>query len=163
MFGPRCTVTPSMSSAATGISIKLSLILNTIGISTLGALPSVVGSVNTPAIADAAAVSGDTKYTCASAVPLRAKKLRLNVRKLTPADCGEKPIPIQGPHAHSKIRAPALIRSARAPHSASIVYTCFEPGEMDKLTSGCTVLPLSIAATVNISASDELVHEPIHT
>ena len=43
-----------------------------------------------------------------------------NGGKMT-ADFGEKPIPIQGPHAHSRILAPAAIRSARAPHSASIV------------------------------------------
>ena len=36
-------------------------------------------------------------------------------------------------------------------------------GEIDKLTSGCTVLPFNIAATVNISDKDEFVQEPIHT
>ena len=66
--------------------ILFSLILKLVGITTSGAFPSVVGSVNTPVIAEAAAVSGETRYTCASAVPLLARKLRLNVRKLTPAD-----------------------------------------------------------------------------
>ena len=87
----------------------------------------------------------------------------MKVLRLTPADFGEKPIPIHGPHAHSRILAPAEMRSASAPHSASMVYTCFEPGEIESDTSGCTVLPLRIAATVKRSLSDELVQEPMHT
>ena len=47
-----------------------------------------VGSVNTPLTALAAAVSGDTRYTLALSVPLRAKKLRLNVRSDTASVLG---------------------------------------------------------------------------
>ena len=121
MFGPCSTTTESASSSAAGISIILSEILNISGISTLMSPERVVGSTSTPAIADAAASSGETRYTSASLVPLRAKKLRLNVRSEIPAERGEKPIPIQGPHAHSSTLAPDAIISASAPHSASIV------------------------------------------
>ena len=56
-------------------------------------------------------------------------------------------MPMQGPHALSKIRAPAAIKSAKAPFCASMLNTCLEPGAMERLTSGCTVLPFKIAAT----------------
>ena len=70
---------------------------------------------------------------------------------------------MQGPQAHSSILAPAATISESAPHSESIVRTSFEPGETESSTSGCTVLPLSIAATVSISSMEEFVQEPIHT
>lgn len=96
-------------------------------------------------------------------MPLRPKKLRLKVRKDTPAELGEKPMPIHGPQAHSSTRAPEAKISLNAPHSANIVITCFEPQEIDKLTEGEIVLPFKIAATLSISCKEELVQEPIHT
>ena len=89
-----------------------------------------------PVRAAATAVSGDTRYTLASAVPLRPSKLRLKVRRLTPPELGEKPIPIQGPQAHSSSRAPETRISDSAPQSASMVRTCREPGDTDILTEG---------------------------
>ena len=50
-----------------------------------------------------------------------------------------------------------------APHSASMVSTCLEPGEMDRLTEGWMVQPFSSAATFSISCREELVQEPMHT
>ena len=48
-------------------------------------------------------------------------------------------------------RAPAAIMSARAPFSASMVKTCLDPGEMVRLTLGCTVFPLRMRATLSMS------------
>ena len=70
---------------------------------------------------------------------------------------------MQGPHAHSSSRAPLKIMSLSAPHSESMDSTCREPGEMDRLTEGDTVFPLSSAATLSISISEEFVQEPMHT
>ena len=53
--------------------------------------------------------------------------------------------------------------SVSAPQSASMVSTCFDPGEIDRLTPGAMVLPLSRAATLSISNRDEFVHEPMQT
>ena len=96
-------------------------------------------------------------------MPLRPSKLRLKVRSETPLLLGENPIPMQGPQADSRIRAPAPIRSASAPFSASMVSTCLEPGLIESSTSGATVLPRSIAATVIRSAREELVQLPMQT
>ena len=60
---------------------------------------------------------------------------------------GDCPMPMHGPQADSRMRAPAAIMSAKAPLRASIVSTCFDPGPMTRLTSGCTVLPFKIRAT----------------
>ena len=72
-------------------------------------------------------------------------------------------MPMHGPHAHSSRRAPLARMSVSAPQSESMVSTCFDPGEMDRLTPGAMVLPLSRAATLSISSSDEFVHEPMQT
>ena len=87
----------------------------------------------------------------------------MNVRRLTPPEFGEKPMPMHGPQAHSSRRAPLARMSVSAPQSASMVSTCFDPGEMDRLTPGATVLPRSSAATLSISSRDEFVHEPMQT
>ena len=85
------------------------------------------------------------------------------MRRLTPPEFGENPMPMQGPHAHSSTRAPDARMSDSAPRSASMVSTCREPGETDTLTFGETVRPFSSAATFNRSDSDELVQEPMQT
>ena len=145
MFGPRKISRSFASSGEAGGSIILSLMTNSSGNSKRGISPKTsAGSVNTPVKADTAAVSGLTKYTPASAVPERPRKLRLKVRSEIPFEFGDCPIPMQGPQAHSKMRAPALIKSASAPFCASILNTCLEPGAIERLTSGCTVLPFKI-------------------
>ena len=63
----------------------LSLIRNCSGSSILTGSPRLWGLVKYPLIADAAAVSGLTRYTCPSAVPLRPSKFRLKVRRDTPS------------------------------------------------------------------------------
>ena len=163
MLGPRTTSTVSIRGSSMGGRMRLSFMRKLSGRSILTYSPRVRGSVNTPAMAEAAAVSGLTRYTCASAVPVRPSKLRLKVRRDTPAELGDWPMPMQGPQAHSKILAPADIMSARAPFAASIWYTCLEPQPMVRLTSGWTVLPLSTAATRIMSRYDELVQEPMQT
>ena len=163
MFGPRRISTFSASSSLAGAITALSSILNTSGIVISGISPRSMGSVISPVRAAATAVSGEQRYTFASAVPLLPSKFLLKVRRDTPPELGEKPMPIQGPHAHSSTLAPDAIISERAPLSASIPSTCLEPGDMERLTSGETVFPLRIAATLSISKSDELVHEPIQT
>ena len=60
-------------------------------------------------------------------------------------------MPMQGPQAHSRIRAPAEMMSARAPFCASMLNTCLEPGLMVRETSGLTVLPLRMEATFIMS------------
>ena len=163
MFGPLNTSTFLASSMLAGSTTAVSSIRNLRGILTFNFLPKVVGSVMVPVSAEATAVSGDTKYTCPSAVPLLPSKLRLKVLNDTPALLGLKPIPIHGPHAHSKSLAPDAKISPNAPQSESIRNTCLEPGEIERLTSGEMVLPFNIAATLSISNSEELVQEPIHT
>ena len=116
-----------------------------------------------PVSAAATAVSGGHEVDLRVLVPLRPRKLRLNVRRLTPPELGEKPMPMHGPHAHSSRRAPLARMSVSAPQSASMVSTCFDPGEIDRLTPGAMVLPLSMAATLSISNRDEFVHEPMQT
>ena len=51
--------------------------------------PFSLGSVNTPAIADTAAVSGLTRYIPASAVPERPSKFLLNVLREMPFELGD--------------------------------------------------------------------------
>ena len=104
-----------------------------------------------PNKAAATAVSGDTRYTLPSAVPERPSKFLLNVLSETPPEFGENPIPMHGPHAHSSTRTPAPIISESAPQSASMLMTCFDPQEIERLTDGLIVLPLRSAATFSIS------------
>ena len=164
MLGPRSTSSRAASSGAAGASTALSSMRKRSGRSTWRASsPKSRGSVISPVRAAATAVSGDTRYTLASAVPLRPSKLRLKVRRLTPPELGEKPIPIQGPQAHSSSRAPEARMSDRAPQLASMVRTCREPGDTDILTEGATVLPFSIAAVFSRSYREELVQEPTQT
>ena len=96
-------------------------------------------------------------------VPLLPSKFLLNVRRETPPELGENPMPIQGPQAHSKSLAPEAIISPIAPDSANCKSTCFEPGETETETLSDTFLPRKIAATFSMSYRDELVQEPIHT
>ena len=72
-------------------------------------------------------------------------------------------MPMQGPQAHSSTRAPLASMSASAPQAESICKTCLEPGEMERLTVGATVLPFKMAATRRRSRSEELVQEPTQT
>ena len=72
-------------------------------------------------------------------------------------------MPMQGPQALSKMRAPASIILVKAPFAASIDKTCLEPGAMTRDTFSATVLPSRIAATFIISAKDALVQLPIAT
>lgn len=116
-----------------------------------------------PASAEAAAVSGEQRHTLASFVPLLPSKLRLNVRRDTPPELGEKPMPMQGPQAHSRSLAPAEMKSSAAPLRMSSASTCLDPGETETSTLSATVLPRKIAAAFNMSYKEELVQEPIHT
>ena len=61
IFGPLRITTLSISDSGTGGTTMLSLILNTSGSLNSGISPSSLGSVKTPATADAAATSGDTR------------------------------------------------------------------------------------------------------
>ena len=61
MFGPRRISTLSISFSSHGATTILSFIINSFGSSNSGISPKSLGSVRTPAIAEAAAVSGDTR------------------------------------------------------------------------------------------------------
>ena len=54
-------------------------------------------------------------------------------------------MPMHGPQADSRIRAPDAIRSASAPFRAIISKTCLEPGEITRLTDGMDRLALQRA------------------
>lgn len=84
MFGPRSTSTCSKESSGAGRSIILSFTEKCAGISTGATEGRVEGSVTKPVRQLAAAVSGLTRYTPASRVPLRPSKFRLNVRSEMP-------------------------------------------------------------------------------
>ena len=62
MLGPLRISMLSISSTGAGAITILSLIRNFSGSSISTASPSTLGSVNTPLIAETAAVSGDTRY-----------------------------------------------------------------------------------------------------
>jgi hypothetical protein len=111
-----------------------------------GAEPQVAGSVNFPASAALAAVCGLTRYTWASWVPLRPSKLRLKVRAHTPLETGEPPMPMQGPQAHSRMRAPASSSTSSSPSAVSSFNTCLEPGAMSRSQAGSMRLPRKISA-----------------
>ena len=72
-------------------------------------------------------------------------------------------MPIQGPQAHSRSRAPEERMSASAPERTSSDSTLSEPGDTDRSVPSATLFPRRIAATLRRSASDELVQEPMHT
>jgi len=59
---------------------------------------------------------------------VRPEKLRLKVRRVTIPSAGENPWPMHGPHADSRMRAPAKISVVNAPLSAIISSTCRLPG-----------------------------------
>ncbi len=105
IFGPR-TISTDSPSAAGGTIIRSSL-KNWVGNSTRMGSPKVRGSVMTPVSAEAAAVSGLTRYRLASGVPLRPGKLRFEVRREIPSDLGAWPTPLQNPQVVSTTRAPA--------------------------------------------------------
>ena len=164
MFGPLITATFFASSGKAGSSIALSSVLKLPGTGTfILFMPRVLGSVITPVSAEAQAVSGETRYTFASLVPLLPSKFLLNDLKLIPPEFGEKPIPIQGPQPHSRSLAPDARISLSAPQSESMESTCFEPQETDMLTLSEIFLPFSILAHLSISLKEEFVHDPMHT
>ena len=143
--------------------MKLSFLSNS-GIMISGMCsPVFMPSVRTPFIADIAAVSGLTKYTPASRVPLRPLKFLLKVLRDIAPDFGDCPMPMQGPQAFSITLAPEFIMSRRAPFSAILARILLEPGDITKLTSSFTFFPLSMAATFMRSVYDEFVQLPIAT
>ena len=71
-----------------------------------GGSPRSRGSVISPRSAVAAAVAGEQRYTRSPGVPLRPGKFRLKVRTETAPAAGAWPMPMHGPQAGSRIRAP---------------------------------------------------------
>ena len=45
----------------------------------------------------------------------------------------------------------------------SIENTCLDPGDIERLTLSSMVFPLSMEATLSMSVSEELVHDPMQT
>ena len=82
------------------------------------------GSVIFPAIAEATAVSGATKYTCPVGFPDRPSKFLGPVRKEIPLVGGANPIPLQAPQNISNIRTPAPIIPPIAPRLVASNITC---------------------------------------
>jgi hypothetical protein len=122
------------------------------------------GSVISPTMADATAVSGLTRYTISPRVPERSEKFRLKVRRLTVSLAGESPWPMHGPQADSRILAPALNSGVKHPVSASIISTCRLPGAIASSTIGAIRLARRrTSATIVRSARLEFVQLPIRT
>ena len=144
MLGPRATST--LPPFLGGGMMRSSSMMNLPGASIGGASPHFRGSVISPVRAETAATSGLARYTLSSAVPERPGKLRLKVRREAAPEGGTWPMPMQGPQADSRMRAPDSMRSARAPVRAIMVNTCREPGVTVMLMSGFTFRPLSTAA-----------------
>ena len=139
MFGPRMIWTEARSfgghskpDVSTGYFV---------GSLKAGILPRSRGSAIVPEIAVAAAVSGLHRYTRSSAVPLRPSKFRLKVRTDGPRVGGAKPIPMQGPHATSSSRTPALISFVMRPLVSMRRRVWREPGETAIATPGATRFP----------------------
>jgi len=161
MLGPLTTSTSAPSGA--GGSTMLSSITNFSGMLTFGASPNSLGSISTPVIALAAAVSGLTKINFGRLCT--ASSLKVSVEGSQGNGIGCRSL------SHSYTRSAGAFEyscSCRNHVSqrtvwASIVSTCFEPGAITRLTSGCTFFPLSIAATFIISMYEELVQLPIAT
>ena len=95
-------------------------------------------------MAAATAVSGLVRYSSALFVPERPRKFLLDVRIDTAFVWGDWLFPMQNPQIGSVIRAPADSRFANAPFLARFSSTCFEPGEITKLTDGWIFVPFSI-------------------
>ena len=134
MFGPRTTSTFSPSAA--GAMIMPSSMMNSFGGFTLGIAPNFETSGNSPVRALRAQISGLARITPASLLPARPRKLRLKERTLRVPVAGTWPMPIQGPQADSRMRAPEAISSLRPPAEAIISNTWRLPGVTVKLTSG---------------------------
>src|SRR3989337_1814303 len=127
------TLSPSLMSTgalivwASGCARGSGLMLGPRAISTPAPLPA-GWMIRSSARAETAATAGLARYTLSSGVPERPGKLRLNVRREAASEGGDWPMPMQGPQADSRMRAPDSIRSARAPLRAIIVNHCREPG-----------------------------------
>ena len=86
-------------------------------------------------------ISGEARKALVSGLPsLRPAKLRLK-DSMIELGLVMSPVvrchwPMQGPQAHSSTRAPLARMSDRAPQSLSMVSTCREPGDTDRLTEG---------------------------
>src|SRR3990170_4679629 len=130
-----------------------------------GYLPSFLGSVTTPYMAAATATSGLHRYTFASFVPLLPSKFLLNVRRDTPPEEGDWPLPMQGPHVFSRILMPASTRLASPFLWAIMSRTCLLPGDTVTLTSGWTLYPpfLKTSETTMRSLYEEFVQLPMQT
>ncbi len=85
------------------------------------------------------------------------------MRTETAPEGGAAPMPMHGPHAFSRIRAPAATRSRMSPLSTRCSTTWRLPGLIVRWRFSAIVLPRSTAAATFMSSSDELVHDPMHT
>jgi hypothetical protein len=101
-------------------------------------MSTVVGSVTTPVIAASAAISGLTRYTWASLVPLRPSKFRLLVRSETAWLFGLWWLPMQNPQALSRILAPLLTQLGKNAVVGDHLQHFLLPGATPRLTVGAT-------------------------
>src|SRR3989344_2247026 len=91
-------------------------------------MPKSLGSIISPLIAAAVAVSQEERYTWSCSVPLLPSQFLGKLLTETTSDPGALPMPMHALHEGSEILAPALINESR-PLSLSIVSSnCLEPG-----------------------------------
>src|SRR4030067_127980 len=90
-------------------------------------------------MAAATATSGLQRNTLPSLVPLLPSKFLLKVRRDTPPDGGDCPLPMQGPQVASSILAPASMRCESPLFKDIMSRTCLETGDIVMLTSGWTL------------------------
>ena len=151
--------------SASGIIIISSSISNFSGIIISGNSSALLvkGSTNLPAIAERAAVSGETRNISAVLVPLLPSKFLLFVRTDTAFVCGDCPFPIQNPQALSIILAPESIRLESIPFLDIIENTCREPGAIATEMSELIFSPSNNLPTIIKSRNEEFVQLPIST
>jgi hypothetical protein len=114
-----------------------------------------------PVSAEAAAVSGEHRYTRSSRVPERPGKLRGTVRTETAPLAGACPTPMHPRHPAWLSRAPAATSVASAPLRASVSSDWRDVGLKSNETPSCVWRPLTIRAAIMKSRNPGLPDEPI--
>src|SRR5574344_956382 len=127
------------------------------------ALPMIqtsLGSVITPVIALAAAVSGEERYTKLSALPCLPLKLRFDVESETsPGAKSPKAPPIHGPQHGASTNAPASTSFSISPAFRTFMYSALDAGTMITRTSGENTLSPRTSAASAKSSYLPLVHD----
>ena len=116
-----------------------------------------------PAIADAAAVAGLTRWV-RTLVPWRCSKLRLVVETMRSPGSPRSPLPpahIEQPDSPQK--KPASRNTRSRPAASASRFTADEPGTTMAITPSATLRPRTMSAATCKSGRRALVQEPMNT